>query len=173
MSESPEDRKIQELFQQLRQDDERRTPSFATGWESAIARGETARRGQLFPRLATALIVLLIGLMTLAGVWFKQSTIELTALPPDAPVIEVPQVPPHESPLIAGAGSNPRGVARRRHSSLPALPMDALVSQWRSPTEFLLKTTEAQWMKEVPRLGAPRLEIELPLIERKHEMEEQ
>ena len=53
------------------------------------------------------------------------------------------------------------------------MQMNVLVSQWRSPTDFLLKTSGQRWLNEVPRLGVPRMEIKPLEFEQKNEMEEQ
>lgn len=178
MFEEQEELRTKDLFQRLKRDDERRAPRFAVALETAIALGERSHRGHLIPRMKLALGVLLIVTAALAGLWFKAytnrlTTTELAVQPPDAPAIQIPPVPQREVPILAVTVNKPRESAHRHHALLPPLPMSALISQWRSPTEFLLKTTEARWMKEVPRLGAPQLQIEFPVIERKNEMEEQ
>lgn len=110
--------------------------------------------------------------MTLTGVWFvffRQSAGEQVTHPPAPPETRLPRAPHAGSapPLTAFSGSKPLKVARRRRAS-PAPQMDALISQWRSPTDFLLKTPGEQWLREAPRLGAPLVEIKPLAIERKN-----
>lgn len=113
-----------------------------------------------------------IVLTTLTGAWFvffRQSAGEQIAHPPAPPEVRLPRAP-HVSlppPLTAFSGGKPPKVVRRRRA-LPALQMDALISQWRSPTDFLLKTPGEQWLRETPRLGAPLAEIKPLVIERKN-----
>lgn len=54
-----------------------------------------------------------------------------------------------------------------------AQPDVALLSQWRSPTEFLLHTPGDQLLKTVPRLGGSLIEIKALAPEQKNELEEQ
>ncbi len=170
MTEEQEKLKTKELFQQLKQDDERHAPHFAGVLETALSRGETSGWGWLAPQ------VVMLMLIALAGGWFvffKRSANELAARPPAPPEIKIQRVLPSDPPppLVASSEDKPPKFVRRRRIS-PPMQMNALISQWRSPTEFLLKTPGERWMKEVPRLGVPRLEIKPLVIEQKNEMEE-
>jgi hypothetical protein len=66
MKQEPEETRIRELFQRLRQEDERRALSFAESWAAALSRVEAGGRSSLRGRghilaLATAAAVLLSG----------------------------------------------------------------------------------------------------------------
>jgi hypothetical protein len=163
---------IKELFQQLKQDDERYAPSFANQWETAVTRGEKAAGGWPVLRVAMAAMIL----MTFAGagvLLFRLAASEQVAPPPDAPKVSVSPAPYTEPPpMIALSGNAPPKVVRRRRAPAQRLPLEAMISEWRSPTDFLLKTSEARWLKEVPRLGVPRVEIKPFVIEQNKEMEE-
>lgn len=165
-----EDQKARELFQQLKRDDELSAPSFASVMNAAAAKGERPY-GRWRPlRLAaiptTAMLVVFVG----GWLWIVQQREEIL-LPPDPPELSTKSFCdcPAE-PIVAGNAEPPKVVWLRR--SAPRRPINALVSQWRSPTEFLLKTPGGRWMKEVPRLGVPRLDIKSPDFEQKNEMEE-
>ncbi len=167
-----QEEQIKELFQQLRRDDERHTPPFAGVW-AVVERGAPTSWGWPAWRVALATIVLLM----LAGVWavsFRQPADERFARPPAPPESAVPRVPEGVAPPsgLASSTGKPPKLVRRRRVPAPPLPLDALVSQWRSPTDFLLRTPGEQWLKEVPRLGVPRAEIKPLVIEQKNELEE-
>ena len=163
---------IKELFQRLKQDDERSAPSFANQWETAVTRGEKAAGGRPGLRFAIATIML----MTFAGagvLFFRQAGGEQKTQPPDAPEISVPRVPPSDpSPVMALSDNKTAKVVRRRRAPEQRLPLEVMVSQWRSPTDFLLKIPEVRRLKEVPHLGVLRMQIKPLVIERQNEMEE-
>ena len=66
--------------------------------------------------------------------------------------------------------ARPRAFPKRQTIQTPSI--NALVSQWRSPTDFLLNTPGQRWLNEVPRLGVPHVEINPFDFERKDEMNE-
>ena len=163
---------IKELFRQLKQDDERHAPSFASVWQTAVTCSEKAAGGWPVLRVALAVIVLL----TLAGagfVFFRQTAGEQVAQPPAAPEVKVPQVPHNDPPpKMASSDHQPRKVVRHRRAPAQQQPIELVVSQWRSPTDFLLKTPEIRGVKEVPHLGVLRMQIKPLVIEQQNEMEE-
>ncbi len=163
---------IKELFRQLKQDDERHAPSFASVWQTAVTRGEKAAVGWSILRVALAVIVLL----TLAGagfVFFRQTADKQVARPPATPEVNAPPAPHNDPPpKLASYDNQPRKVVRRRRAPAPAQPLEVMISQWRSPTDFLLKTPAAPGVKEVPHLGVLRMQIKPLVIEQQNEMEE-
>lgn len=172
MNQSQEEEQIKELFQQLKQDDERHTPSFARVWETAVSGGERAGGGWPILRAAVAALVLLM----LAGSWFvffRRPASERLAQLPAVPEVRLPQTPISKPPpKLASSNNPPRKVVRRPRAPARQMPLELVISQWRSPTDFLLKTPEPRWLKEVPRLGVPHVEIKPFVIEQNNEVEE-
>jgi hypothetical protein len=167
-----QEEQIKELFQQLKRDDERRAPSFTSVWQTAMSRSNRAAGRWPVLRVALAAIVLLM----LAGVWFvfsRQTAVEQVRQPPAPPEVRVPQVPHSDPPpKIVWSNKQPRKVVRHRRAPAPEPPLEVMISQWRSPTDFLLKIPAAQGVKEVPHLGVLRMQIKPLVIEQQNEMEE-
>ncbi len=168
------DRQFNELFQQLKQEDACRAPSFARAWASATSRD--AARASHWPVWPVAVAAL--ALLVCVGAWFaffRRAPVEQIALPVTRPAQDIAPAPLRElPPVIAASTGKPVKLAKRqRRNPAPQLPLETLVSQWRSPTGFLLKTPGERWLNEVPRLGVPRLEIKPFVIEQQqNEMEE-
>ncbi|MBI1762672.1 MAG: hypothetical protein HYR56_14655 [Acidobacteria bacterium] len=168
------DRQFNELFQALKQEDTRRTPSFTRTWATAAA--HSADNANQRPVWRWAVVAL--ALLACAGVWFalfRRAPVERIALPVTPPAehaVPAPLREPQEQAIAASSGKSVRQAKQRRHRLSPPLPLETLVSQWRSPTDFLLKPPGERWLKEVPRLGVPRLEIKPFVIEQNNEMEE-
>lgn len=167
------DRQFSELFQELKQEDLRRAPAFARVWANATARGESKTGLWLWLRLAVAALVLLVGL----GAWFafsRRAPDERIALPVTPPAKILVPAPAHEPSQVIAASPDKQVRQPKQRRSRPAsrLPLETLVSQWRSPTDFLLKTPGERWLKEVPRLGVSHLELKPFVIEQNNEMEE-
>src|SRR5262245_55007515 len=79
MKQESEEKKIEELFQRLRQEDERRAPSFADSWAAARARLETRGRSvraqaSNWPRwalAAVATILIAFGFMVYRAIQYE------------------------------------------------------------------------------------------------------
>lgn len=168
-----EDRKAKEFFQQLKQDDRLSVPSFAGMVETVAASGERKTGHWLSLRWAAAPIA--AALVLLVGSWFlfvrQEQILLLPPLPDDAN---------HPGKLTCNCGGElpppkndkPSKVVRHKSSARP-MQMNVLISQWRSPTDFLLKTSRQRLLNDVPRLGVPLMEIKPLEFEQKNEMEEQ
>ena len=158
--EQPE-RQFRELFQELKQEDARHTPPFTRVWTAATARGANRAGYWLAWRVAAAALALLL----CVGGWlafFRRSPETQIALPVVTPSVPpVAPAPPREQPQML-ALSNDKPVIRtraRRQKATPPLPLETLVSQWHSPTDFLLSNPGERWLREVPRIGTPRLDL--------------
>ena len=174
MTQNEEEQRAREWFQQLKRDDERSAPSFAN-----VVNATTSERVERiaggWSRLRLVMVPAAIMLVVLAGGWFWMVRHDPVTLPPPLPEdANRPgtlscncngDLPPPPRPQ-----ASPRPVRYKR--SVPRESINMLISQWHSPTEFLLKTPEQRWLKEVPRLGVPRLEIKSLDFEQKNEMEE-
>src|SRR5262245_13181330 len=126
-----QEEQIKELYQQLKRDDERQAPSFASMLETLVTQRERAAGG--WPVLRFALAAL--GLLLMAGGWFvffRRSTNEQVVGPPAPPEIKIPQVPHSDPPpKMAVSDNKPPKVVKRRHAAAQRLPVELMISQWR------------------------------------------
>ncbi len=153
-----EEERIRKLFQQLREDDERNAPAFTHDWNVALLRLEKPRRHWGVWRLtAAAIALILLG----AGWWMffrqpttRQALIEIVRSDPPPPHVTPPTVSPLPVPV-----KNPHYVIRQQRHVVRPQPPANLISQWRSPTESLLRTPGEQVFKRVPRLDESLVNI--------------
>lgn len=120
MDPQQEEKKIRELFQQLKREDERLATPFATAWEAAVSRMQRSRRGWRFVAMWATSVVLALGL-GISILYFNRTSKGLDAMEISQSVL--------------------------------------LMSQWQSPTEFLLNTPGRQFLASVPQLGERFMEI--------------
>jgi hypothetical protein len=99
---------IKKLFQQMKEDDLRVTPSFLKSLEMASSKMEKGFRRLSFFRIATTCALFILLAITGFFLWHEQ-TVKISKYPS--------------------------------------------ISQWRPPTEFLLKTPGEKWLKTVPTVG--------------------
>ncbi len=165
-----EEERIRKLFRQLREDDERNAPSFAHDWNVALSRREKPRRRWAVWRLAAGAAALILLGAGCAGWWmfFRQSTkrqapIESVRSDTFAPAPTPPPVPPSPAPV-----KNPPDVTRRQRPFVRPQPPASLMSQWRSPTESLLRTPGEQLFKRVPRLDESLVNIQATIPDQKN-----
>jgi hypothetical protein len=163
MNQDWEEKAIRQLFRDERETDESVAPHFAATLEAAISRRRPARAGSLIRRAAIA-VVALVAVGGLALLLLGRSgsgrqpvvsiTQEESTSKPPAPnrSVEVAVATPQEP-------SKPAHRARgHRQSSVRAA---TLISEWQSPTDFLLKTPGDQLLKTVPRVGVSAIEIKV------------
>jgi len=155
-----EEDRIKEQFQQLRAEDERNTPSFTHDWNIALSRREESRRRWAVWRLAAGAAALILLGAGCLGWWMffrqpakPQAPIEIGKSDSPAPDVTLPISP---SPILV---RNPPKVARRQRPIVRPEPLAILISQWRSPTESLLRTPGEQLLKRVPRLDESLVNI--------------
>jgi hypothetical protein len=169
-----EEANFKESFQRLKREDERRAPSFARSWAGAKSRLEPRRRTRWARRLAVAgLLSLSLGAAWLVlrdGATGKADPAEtIVSQTPPAAASNGPERPPSPPDKPPGSGYDrvaPKlGRAARRPRPSPAAqpPQSdlAILSRWRSPTEFLLRTPGDAFLKTVPRLGDPLGELRI------------
>jgi hypothetical protein len=163
MNREQEEKTIRELFRQLRREDERSAPPFANSLEVALARQERADRSRLVWRVAVAAAALVL----LGGSWWlffereAKTTVPVVTVKSGAPdnriEPEVGVIPLPNSPATLPRERRVRSV-RRQQRPKPRQTV-TLISQWRSPTEFLLRTPGEQLLKSVPRLNESLIRI--------------
>src|SRR5215475_14780608 len=173
-----EDPNIKELFQRLKREDERRAPSFARCWTTARSQLEQRRRRRLMWWLAAAgmaSLSLSAGWLIISNREPKRVKPAETAVRRDPPTRPVETLaPPVPSPIHEPSPPANKGVALKQRRNSPAPQPDlASLSEWRSPTEFLLRTPGATLLRTVPRLGASGIVSGSPAPEQKDNLEEQ
>jgi hypothetical protein len=181
MNQNLEEEKIRQLFLELREQDERRTPSF-----SAVLNNAQATSGEPIYtwrgwRVAAAMAALLIlsgaavfflrqSLTTEQGIvsakaegyyfnisdWKSKSETTVTSI-----FLRRPQNLPVEK--------RERKVAYHRRIKQASQPPDTLISNWQSPTNFLVQTSGAQWLRTLPNLNESILEMKNLLPDGKNE----
>lgn len=155
-----EEERIRKLFQQLKEEDERHVPSFAHDWSAALSRQEKLRHQWSTWRVAVgAALLIVLG----AGWWMyvRQSTKQsdpVEIVRSDRPVDSFTPLPVSPSPVPV---KNPPNLTRRQRTFARPRPTATLISQWRSPTQFLLQTPGEQLLKRVPRLDESLVNIKV------------
>jgi hypothetical protein len=76
-----------------------------------------------------------------------------------APSVEAP--PPNPTPPSLGGKTIKPDRQPRRQRRVQRRPETLWLSQWRSPTEFLMRTAGDQFLKTTPRLNESLIEIKL------------
>lgn len=162
MNQDWQEKEIRQLFHNERQANESLTPDFASTLEAALSRRGRTRPRRLILRVAFAAVALVaVGFV----VFFLADRYSREQIPSLIAGLEVPVIEPpaaaEEPVLVSEPPAKPvRRVHRHQKSARRAAP---LISQWRSPTEFLLKTPGDELLRTVPRLGASAVEIKLNL----------
>ena len=174
-----EDR-IKQLFYELRQGDERHTPSFDRVLKAASKAGQ-AGPAFAFLRVAVAAAMLTV-VSGLVLILLKPSLLSTetedseSSLPivkmPDEQSEPLPSEPPTPSIERAPALETirrelTRPAGRKRPARWPHQPA-MLISEWQSPTEFLLRTPGEQLLKTVPRAGESLFEIKPSMPDEKN-----
>jgi hypothetical protein len=152
------------LFQQLRRDDESGAPSFLGSLIPAQSRHERSARLRLvWPATAAIVVALLLG-----GAWLILSGQDTKTPDPanalnsdgaSAPRAEA--LPPDPTPSSIGGPTIKPGRQHRKQRRAQVRPETLLLSQWRSPTESLMRTPGEQLLKTIPRLNESLIEIKL------------
>jgi hypothetical protein len=159
MKQNWEEKKIAELFQEARREDERLTPSFADLLEADPAQIKKAGRFRLMPRPAFAAILLILsfGAAVLFFVWPKNR--QMTAEKRQTVAQEVqPATPSLVEPQVVEIKPVKLKKVRRRAPSRIRQP-DSLISQWKPPTDFLLRFPGEKFLKTTPDLVKPLEDI--------------
>lgn len=132
MKSNGQEQQLKEHFLNLRREDERQAPPFHRQWEAALAQRSQAG-GEQWHLPVVARAVAAAVLLTLAGIFcFSKQASRLPGLPRDA---SLDFVFPESQP--------------------PDVPWQTvvLISQWQSPTDFLLSSAGARFFEIVSPLG--------------------
>src|SRR5215470_10944314 len=162
MKQDQEERTIRELFRQLRRDDESGAPSFVDSLAPAPSRYERGALLRLGWQVAVAIVVALL----LGGAWliFSGRGTKTRGQPSEAhyngePASRVEAPPPNQIPPSTGGNTINPHHQHRQQRRVQRQPETLLLSQWRSPTEFLMRTPGDQFLKTIPRLNESLIEI--------------
>lgn len=175
MNQDWQEKEIRQLFRNEREANESLAPDFAVTLEAALSRRRRARPRRLILRVAFAVVALVAVtsfVFVLAGRYSVERAPSVVAGPsesvinpaaaPDESVVsgQLPVVSDQPDSVAPGRPSKPVRAHKNRQSTGLMAP---LISQWRSPTEFLLKTPGDELLRSVPRLGASAVQIKLDL----------
>jgi hypothetical protein len=169
MKQDWEEQTIRQLFRDERQADESQAPHFAGTLEAALSRRRKYSSRRLIFRVAFAVVALVavigfVRFLLIRSGNEQQAIVAQEPLQPDktTPAPMIVEVTPSLT------GPPPRTApGTRRHRRSPA-PADSLISQWRSPTDFLLRTPGDQLLKTVPRVGTSAIEIKVNFSDQKN-----
>jgi hypothetical protein len=160
--------RIKQLFDELRQGDERHTPSFDRVLKAA------SKAGPALPSLrvavAAAMLIVVSGLVFIllkpsllsTETGDSESSLPIVRMPDgqSEPLLSEPPNPSIErAPALEAVRRELTRPARhKRPARWPHQPA-MLISEWQSPTDFLLRTPGEQLLKTVPRAGESLFEI--------------
>ena len=164
MKQDLEERTIRELFQQLRRNDESGAPSFVDSLARASSRRERGARLRLGWQVAVAIVVALL----LGGAWLifsgrekkprgRADLVDSDVAP--APRVEAPR--PNPTPSLSGEQTFEPDHHYRKQRRAQLRPETLLLSQWRSPTESLLRSPVDRLLKTIPRLNESLIDIKV------------
>lgn len=135
----PAEEEIRELFQELRREDARGVQSFADAWSVArSSKGKSGHRCIVWRLAAVSVVLAALG----AGWWI-------------------------DSRRSAREGMPIQLVRSDRTVATGATPTVMPVSQWRSPTESLLRVPGEHLFKRVPRLDESVVNIKAVVADQK------
>jgi hypothetical protein len=164
MNQDWQEKEIRQLFRNERQANESLTPDFALTLEAALSGTGRARPRRLVLRVAFAAVALVaVGCVVflVADRSSREQQPPMLVAGPNEPVIKPPATV--DEPVSVPPELPAKPVRRpHRHQSSARVPVP-LISQWRSPTAFLLKTPGDELLRTVPRLGASAVEININL----------
>jgi hypothetical protein len=157
-----QEKEIRQLFRKERQANESVTPDFAITLEAALSKKRERPRGLIlrFAFAVVALVAIAVSVFLFVGRNSREQAPSVAADPSESIIKPAaPQTGP--ASLLPEEPAKPVRLAHRhRQSTRRAAP---LISQWRSPTEFLLRTPGDELLRSVPRLGVSAVEIKLDL----------
>ena len=155
LSTDSDEKNIRKLFAETRAVDEQNIPAFSAVLQCSSNVENTVRIGPLLA-IFMAMVILISGFVA-AVVYFRKPAPQIVnsnenkkqQMTNDQPL---PIEPEKTTPPA------PRRIVYRPQKKAPRRT-DLMISQWRSPTDFLLRTPGNEFLKTVPRLNDSRLKI--------------
>jgi len=159
-----EEQKIKALFQQLKQADERLVRPFEADLNAARAQHRRPRTRVLFGFAAAA-----VALAIAIGSWtvLRRTRTVVEPQPPSSDAATLRLEPPAEPAIPPGppivAPPRVHNYSLPVHRSTRRRPQAAaLISQWSSPTGFLLNTPVKNFLQRLPRLDDSFVRLKSP-----------
>jgi hypothetical protein len=172
MNQDWREKRIRQLFRELGREDERNAPGFAGVVNAALLGGRgTGRRLRLWrlaPLAAAPVLAIIVALLLLRSPSTETASPEGGSSSLVLPnretgpriIMPAPIVIPSPEGAIITRGRRPRRAA------LPARNSSLLISQWRSPTDYLLRVPGNELLKSIPRVPDSTPDITRSLIEK-------
>ena len=171
-----EDKDLETLFHQTRASDQWSATSFDRDWEAARSRLVLGRRASLRYAIAAAcIIVIVIAVAVAVRVAGSRSTLPQQSArgqgqapqgrPPgltdDTTAARTPPLRGNSDSVSAPGGiGSPKRRVRHQYVRLATHEDRELLSAWRSPTEFLLKSPADDLLKVVPNIQDSMVRID-------------
>lgn len=161
MNQDWQEKEIRQLFHNERQANESLTPDFASTLEAALSRRGRARPRWLILRVAFAAVALVAlgSLVFVVGDRYSREHKPSPIAGLEEPGVTLPA--PADLPVAVPREPPAKPVRRAHRRQTPVRRAAPLISQWRSPTEFLLKTPGDELLRTVPRLGKSAVKMNL------------
>jgi hypothetical protein len=166
-----EEKRIKQLFHELRQEDERHAPSFTSVLQAASSKARQAGPALFSLRVAVAaaMLILVGGLVFIllmpslppAESENSESSPPTVKLPYRQTQPPAPQIQP--APTLEAHQRKRPSLVRHKRSAARSRQPAMLISEWQSPTDFLLRTPGEQLLKTVPRVGESLIDFK-PII---------
>ncbi len=177
MNQNLEEQKIKQLFLELRQHDESRMPAFTPVLNSAIGNSRQLSTPWLQWRIAAAMALLVVvsgatffvfqqsfttqpGLVSAKAEAFTFKPYDEKRIPQREQISQA-EVSKPQQPITARRGTTrvSGNIAQRKRTLYATKQPELLISNWHSPTDFLLKTPDAEWLRNLPQIGETLLDI--------------
>ncbi|MEK6302707.1 MAG: hypothetical protein AABO41_18510 [Acidobacteriota bacterium] len=168
MNQKSEEETIKRLFRETRQADSTFAPDFAATIEAARSRRREVRprRMALRPAVVTISLVLLAAFAVVVLIRSATGPSAPVASEPSSSVVKPSAVLAGVKPPTVNTPVRPASPIRPRRT-LPGRAT-TLISQWRSPTDFLLNTPGNELLKTLPRIGDSSIDIRMNIVDRKN-----
>lgn len=169
MNRDSQEKRIRRLFHELGREDERNAPGFASVVQTALLlrmAHRRPRRWRLAPAIGLPVLAIVLALLLLVRNSTEPAppgdftTLQTFPLPPERPLLPEVSAPQYMPTLPIHIGA-----PRRRTPALPTRNSSILISQWQSPTDFLLKVPGNELLKSLPRIPDSHPGITRSLIE--------
>lgn len=149
-----DEKNIRKLFDEMRQHDQQTVPTFAAVLQKS-SNAETVVHTSRLLSFAAAAILILILAGAAAVIYFRQPAPQKSGLPKENKKEQVADNPPvQKRDEKAAPVPAPRRVKYRPRIRTPRRT-DLLISQWQSPTDFLLRTPGNDFLRVMPKLNDP------------------
>jgi hypothetical protein len=157
LKEDSDEKNVRKLFGEMRHQDELAAPTFAAVSQLTSNSEVSVRIGRILP-IAAAIVVMIL-VCTAAIVYFRKPIPQRTGLENRGNEEQGADIKPKSFvPENAANPPVPRPTSHRPRIKAPRRT-DLLISRWRSPTEFLLRTPGNELLRIVPRLDDSRLKF--------------